>query len=106
MKKDKQYSHIPVHLEIPGVSLNFHDPLLGLTGVHPRQTGGIPIRQVLLIMQGMGASGLFGLPRSGKGWKKIGHTGLAGKASSVTLLAKVTYLTENIFQKEKLNHLD
>ena len=35
-----------VHVEIPGMSLNLQDPLLRLTGIHPRQTGGIPIGQV------------------------------------------------------------
>ena len=34
------------HLEIPGVSLNLQDPLLRLTGRHPRQTGGTSIGQV------------------------------------------------------------
>ena len=31
------------HLEIPGVSLNLQDPLLRLTGIRPRQTGGTSI---------------------------------------------------------------
>ena len=28
------------HVEMPGMSLNLQDPLLRLTGIHPRQTGG------------------------------------------------------------------
>ena len=36
-----------VHVEIPGMSLNLHDPLLRLTGIHPRQTGGPLFCQIL-----------------------------------------------------------
>ena len=35
------------HLEIPGMSLNLQDPLLRLTGIHPRQTGGPLFCQIL-----------------------------------------------------------
>ena len=36
-----------VHVEIPGMSLNLQDPLLRLTGIHPRQTGGPLFCQIL-----------------------------------------------------------
>ena len=47
-----------VHMEIPGVSLNLQDPLLRLTGIHPRQTGGPLLDRFLLTAQ-EGASGQF-----------------------------------------------
>ena len=36
-----------VHVEIPDMSLNLQDPLLRLTGIHPRQTGGPLFCQIL-----------------------------------------------------------
>ena len=36
-----------VHVEIPGMSLKLQDPLLRLTGIHPRQTGGPLFCQIL-----------------------------------------------------------
>ena len=36
-----------VHVEIPDMSLNLQDPLLRLTGIHPRQTGGPLFYQIL-----------------------------------------------------------
>ena len=36
-----------VHVEIPDMSLNLQDPLLRLTGFHPRQTGGPLFCQIL-----------------------------------------------------------
>ena len=36
-----------VHVEIPGMSLNLQDPLLRLTGIHQRQTGGPLFCQIL-----------------------------------------------------------
>ena len=35
-----------MHVEIPDMSLNLQDPLLRLTGIRPRQIGGIPVGQV------------------------------------------------------------
>ena len=43
-------------MEIPGVSLNLQDPLLWLTGIHPRQTGG-PLLPGFLLTADEGASG-------------------------------------------------
>ena len=37
-----------VHVEIPGMSLNLQDPLLRLTGIHPRQTCGPLLARFLL----------------------------------------------------------
>ena len=36
-----------VHVKIPDMSLNLQDPLLRLTGIHPRQTGGPLFCQIL-----------------------------------------------------------
>ena len=40
-----------VHVEIPGMSLDLQDPLLRLTGIHPRQTGGPLLARFLLCAQ-------------------------------------------------------
>ena len=57
-----------VHVEIPGMSLNLQDPLLRLTGIHPRQTGGPLLARFLLTAQegerraysSPGPAGVFG----------------------------------------------
>ena len=36
-----------VHVDIPDMSLNLKDPLLRLTGIHPRQTGGPLFCQII-----------------------------------------------------------
>ena len=36
-----------VHVEISEMSLNLEDPRLRLTGIHPRQTGGLLFCQIL-----------------------------------------------------------
>ena len=56
-----------VHLEIPGMSLNLQDPLLRLTGIHPRQTGSIPIGQVFIDCARDGGVWPIRLPGSGTG---------------------------------------
>ena len=56
-----------VHVEIPGMSLNLQDPLLRLTGIHPRQTGGIPIGQVFTDCARDGGVRPIRLPGSGTG---------------------------------------
>ena len=56
-----------VHVEIPGMSLNLLDPLLRLTGIHPRQTGGIPIGQVFTDCAREGGVQPIRLPGSGTG---------------------------------------
>ena len=56
-----------VHMEIPGMSLNLQDPLLRLTGIHPRQTGGIPIGQVFTDCARDGGVQPIRLPGSGTG---------------------------------------
>ena len=58
-----------VHVEIPGMSLNHQDPLLRLTGIHPRQTGGIPIGQVFTDCARDGGVRPIRLPGSGIGRK-------------------------------------
>ena len=59
-----------VHVQIPGMSINLQDPLLRLTGIHPRQTGG-PLTYKL---------SLFGLAKShsaGKQSRKAGEHSVA-----------------------------
>ena len=56
-----------VHVEIPGMSLNLQDPLLRLTGIHPRQTGGIPIGQGFTDCARDGGVRAIRLPGSGTG---------------------------------------
>ena len=56
-----------VHVEIPDMSLNLQDPILRLTGIHPRQTGGTLLARFLLTAQGMWASGLFVCPGPARG---------------------------------------
>ena len=56
-----------VHVEIPGMSLNLQDPLLRLTGIHPRPTGGIPIGQVFTDCARDGGVRPIRLPGSGTG---------------------------------------
>ena len=48
-----------VHVEIPGMSLNPQDPLLRLTGIHLRQTGGPLFFQILTDFAKVRASDLF-----------------------------------------------
>ena len=48
-----------VHVEIPGMSLNLQDPLLRLTGIHPRQTGSPLFCQILTDFARGRASGQF-----------------------------------------------
>ena len=60
-----------VHVEIPGMSLNLQDPLLRLTGIHPRQTGGIPIGQVFTDCARDGGVRPIRLPGSGTGLKVL-----------------------------------
>ena len=56
-----------VHVDIPGMSLNLQDPLLRLTGIQPRQTGGIPIGQVFTDCARDGGVRPIRLPGSGTG---------------------------------------
>ena len=65
-----------VHVEIPGMSLNLQDPLLRLTGIHPRQTGGIPIGQVFTDCARDGGVRPIRLPGSGTGLKFYDNTSL------------------------------
>ena len=46
-----------VHVEIPGMSLNLQDPLLWLTGIDPRQTGGPLFCQILTDLARGGGGG-------------------------------------------------
>ena len=62
-----------VHVEIPGMSLNLQDPLLRLTCIHPRQTGGIPIGQVFTDCARDGGVGPIRLPGSGTGLVHFYH---------------------------------
>ena len=65
-----------VHVEIPGMSLNLQDPLLRLTGIHPRQTGGIPIGQVFTDCARDGGVRPIRLPGSGTGLQILEVEGL------------------------------
>ena len=63
-----------VHVEIPDMSLNLQDPLLRPTGIHPRQTGGIPIGQVFTDCARDGGVRPIRLPGSGTGLLDIERT--------------------------------
>ena len=60
-----------VHVEIPDMSLNLQDPLLRLTGIHLRQTGGPLFCQILTDFARGRTSGLF-YPGSSTGVKYYG----------------------------------
>ena len=57
-----------VHVEIPGMSLNLQDPLLRLTGIHPRQTGG-PLFCQILTDFARGGRRANSTPGPARGWK-------------------------------------
>ena len=75
-----------VHVEIPGMSLNLQDPLLRLRGIHPRQTGGIPIGQVFTDCARDGGVRPIRLPGSGTGPIKVCFDGNRGRQRTTRVL--------------------